>query len=422
MKQNKKGNKIVFFGVFGNQNLGNECTLQAAMYNIHKAVPDATFTCLSTVPEDTKLRHGVPAFEAHQAYPTWLDSQLWSARRSNLLRLLRKILFRVPLELVHWIKGFKVIKGSRMLIVPGTQVVSDYLTGPFSWPYDIFKWAIIAKLCRARLLFLNIGVGPIHHPLSKWFIRTSLNFSDYRSYRDIASKQYVEKMEPRRTCDPVYPDLAFSLQRTLLPPSQNIGKQKLVFGIGLKDYLGREGLCDRYNNRTYRDYLNTLGDLVAWLFERKYIVRIIIGDTLYDSAVKKDFMESLQERGLMDKEGQIVNEAIFTVQQLLSQIAAVDFLVTSRFHNLVLALMLNKPVICLSDHGKLDSLMTEIGLAEYCLPLANLDFNNLTDKLVKLEREAATLRPYIKRKTEEYRRTLDEQYNLISSAFERIKS
>jgi len=414
MKQNKKSNKIVFFGVFGKQNLGNECTLQATMYNIHKALPDATFTCLSTVPEDTELRHGIPAFEGHGAYPAWLDSKLWSGQGSRLMKLLRKILFGIPLELVHWAKGFKVVRGSHMFIVPGTQVVSDYLNGPFSWPYDIFKWAVIAKLCRARLLFLNIGVGPIYHPLSRWFIKASLNFSDYRSYRDKASKHYVEKMRPCRGCDLVYPDLAFSLQSTLLPTCQNVGKQRPVFGIGLKDYLGRGGVRDRHNNRTYRDYLNTLGDLVVWLCERKYTVRVIIGDVLYDSGVKQDFMELLHERGLMNQEGQIVNEPVFTVEQLLSQIAAIDFLVTSRFHNLVLALMLNKPVVCLSDHGKLDSLMTEIGLTEYCLPLANLDFDNLIDRLVKLEKNAEALRPYIKQKTEEYRRTLDEQYSLIS--------
>jgi polysaccharide pyruvyl transferase WcaK-like protein len=413
MNQNKKSNKIVFFGVFGSQNLGNECTLQATMYNIHKALPDATFTCLCTVPEETELRHNIPAFAAHREYPAWLDSALWSGRGSRLLKLLRKILFRIPLELVHWAKGFKVVKGSDMLIVPGTQVVSDYLTGPFSWPYDIFKWAIIAKLCRARLLFLNIGVGPIHHPLSKWFIKASLNFSDYRSYRDIASKRYAEKMTPRRGCGLVYPDLAFSLERALLPGCQNIVKQRPVVGIGLKDYLGPEGVRDRHNNRTYRDYLNTLGDLVACLCERNYMVRVIIGDVLYDSGVKQDFMELLHERGLMNQEGQIVNEPVFTVKHLLSQIAAIDFLVTSRFHNLVLALMLNKPVVCLSDHRKLDSLMTDIGLTDYCLPLANLDFDDLIDRVVKLEKNAEALRPYIKQKAEEYRRTLDEQYSLI---------
>ena len=57
--------------------------------------------------------------------------------------------------------------------------------------------------------------------------------------------------------------------------------------------------------------------------------------------------------------------------------------------------------------------MTEIGLTEYCLPLANLDFDDLIDRVVKLEKNAEALKPYIKHKTEEYRRTLDEQYSLI---------
>jgi len=32
--------------------------------------------------------------------------------------------------------------------------------------------------------------------------------------------------------------------------------------------------------------------------------------------------------------------------------------------------------------------MTEIGLTEYCLPLANLDFDDLIDRVVKLEKNA----------------------------------
>ena len=65
--------------------------------------------------------------------------------------------------------------------------------------------------------------------------------------------------------------------------------------------------------------------------------------------------------------------------------------------------MLNKPVLCLSDHGKLDSLMTEIGLTEYCLSLANLNFNDVIDRVTKLEKNAKALRLYIKQKTEDYR-------------------
>jgi Uncharacterized conserved protein len=53
---------ITFFGNFGTQNLGNECTLQAIIYNTLKRLPDAKLQCLCTVPEDTVARHNIPAF------------------------------------------------------------------------------------------------------------------------------------------------------------------------------------------------------------------------------------------------------------------------------------------------------------------------------------------------------------------------
>jgi polysaccharide pyruvyl transferase WcaK-like protein len=407
MKQKKDRRKIAFFGVFGNQNFGNECTLQATMQNLRPALPDAEFICLCTVPEDTGSRHCVPAFPAHQEFPAWLNTPLWS---SGVLKLFRKVVFRPTLELIHWVRAFKVIRGCRMLIVPGTQVVSGYVTGPFSWPYDIFKWAVVARLRRAKLVFLSIGVGPIYHPISRWFIRTGLDMADYCSYRDIASKKYATEIGCSRPGDLVYPDLAFSFQQPLLPEDRHDGEEMPVIGIGLKDYLGPGRLRDRHRNDTYRSYLNTLADLVGWLCRRRCKVRLIIGDVLYDSSVREDFMITLRERELISQEVQIVSEPACNLEDLLSQIAAIDFLVTSRFHNIVLAFMLNKPVVCLSDHSKLECLMNEIGLGEYCLPLASLEVDDIIATLVRLEKNADSVRAYIKCRAGEYRATLEKQY------------
>src|SRR5438046_2372656 len=228
-----KPRQITFFGNFGTQNLGNECTLQAVIHSAQKRVPNAKLQCLCTVPEDTVARHNIAAFRSTAAWPDWVTAWLkryrsrrardlapagsllqsgssgtplapvgedskralsveaGSGQKAPLAKWLRIILVQVPKELLHWAKGLRMVKGSHMLIVPGTGLVSDYLTGPFGWAYDIFKWSTIAKVCRARVLFVSIGVGPVYHPLSKWFIKTSLRFADYRSYRDTASRQYM---------------------------------------------------------------------------------------------------------------------------------------------------------------------------------------------------------------------------------------
>lgn len=49
--------RIAFFGIFGIQNLGNECTLQAILHNARKALPDADVHAISFNPTDTVRRH-----------------------------------------------------------------------------------------------------------------------------------------------------------------------------------------------------------------------------------------------------------------------------------------------------------------------------------------------------------------------------
>jgi polysaccharide pyruvyl transferase WcaK-like protein len=300
--------------------------------------------------------------------------------------------------------------------VPGTGLVSDYLTGPFSWPYDIFKWSTIAKLCRAKVLFVSIGVGPIYHPLSKWFIKTSLRFAEYRSYRDTASKRYMEGIGFHTNADRVCPDLAFGLPRGIFPERPLGTGQKPIIGVGLKDYYGPRGPGDRPDANTYLDYLKTMAGFVIWLRKHQYPVRVLVGDVLYDSSVKLDFMNLLKERGLVPDDGQIIAEPVLTVDQLLCQLAGTDIVISPRYHNLVLALMLNKPVLALSDHQKLDSLMAGLGLAGYCVPLHNLGVDMLIRQLVELEEKAEKLKPYIKRKVEQYREALEEEYSAIFPA------
>ena len=52
-------------------------------------------------------------------------------------------------------------------------------------------------------------------------------------------------------------------------------------------------------------------------------------------------------------------------------------MVATRFHNLIFALKLAKPTIALSYARKIDSLMGDLGLGEYCLPAGSIDVEAL---------------------------------------------
>ena len=69
----------------------------------------------------------------------------------------------------------------------------------------------------------------------------------------------------------------------------------------------------------------------------------------------------------------------------------IEAVISARYHNLVMGLVQNKPVIALSDHAKLDSLVTDFGLAQYLLPLRNLSSDVLIDKFKQLENDVAAI-------------------------------
>ncbi len=403
-----KPKKIVFFGCFGQHNLGNDCTLQTIIYHARKRFPDAEFQCVCTGPEDAAARYNIASFQMEASSGKALHDN-----NESIFRWLRKVSFRISRELNHVVMVFKILKGSDMLIVPGTGLLEDFTTAYHGHPFYIFKWSLIAKLRQCKFLIVSMGAGPLNHPVSRWFIKRTLSMADYISYRDGVSKQYIDSIGFKTKGDVVSHDLVFSMPGFLLPESNNRDRQRRVIGVGLIDYHGQGSSLINRGEDVYNDYLNKVGSFISWLIENKFIVRVLIGDVICDSPVRQDLMELLEKRGLKYDDGQIINEPSDSVEQLLFQLANSDIVISPRFHNIVLALMLNKPVISLSYNVKFEALMEGLGLKEYCFPLDKLEVSRLIEQFIKLNNNADDLKPYIKMKTEEYKKALEEQYALI---------
>jgi polysaccharide pyruvyl transferase WcaK-like protein len=179
--------------------------------------------------------------------------------------------------------------------------------------------------------------------------------------------------------------------------------------------FGKHGI-DGSSTLIYRRYLDTLAIFVTWLLAHEYDVRLLIGDTC-DRAVTQEFRHLLNERLSTHDAGRIIDEPAVSVGHLLSQLAAIDLVVATRFHNVLLALLLDKPVISISFHHKCASLMSQMGLSEYCQDISELQADKLIEQFCQLEKNAGSLRPMIRQKAEGCRKALDEQYNLIFEDF-----
>ena len=407
MKRSKrKRNKISLFGHFGQINFGNESTLQAILYHLHRHIPDAQMTCICTYPDVTTRTYNIDAVPMTGVFvkPLWL-------RGNPAARFLRKIIIGIPSELYRWLAAIRILKGMGMLIVPGTGLLTD-VCGLSGWgPYTMFKWSLAAKLCRCKLLFVSVGAGPVYSALGKYFVKSALSLADFRSYRDNASLEYLKGIGFPTNSDPVYPDLVFSLPEAVIANDNSEKKRRSVVGLGLMEYYGKPSV-DSPGNAIYLAYLENLVVFLRWLLAHEYDARLLIGD-VGDRRVTEEFKSLLKERSLIYDEARIIDEPVSSVEHLLSQLAATDIVVATRFHNVLLALLLNKPVISISFHHKCASLMSEMGLGEYCHDINHMNAGRLIEQFQDVERNAEKLKPVIRQKVEQSRKALDEQYSLI---------
>jgi polysaccharide pyruvyl transferase WcaK-like protein len=401
----RKRKKIAFFGHFNSTNFGNECTLQAILYHLRYYRSDAEITCICTGPEVTASTYQIEAIPIAESFV-----KSWNPRHP-LARVMKRVCIGMPSEPYRWVKCLIRLRRTEMLIIPGTGLLTDAY-GLLGWgPYSVFKWSLLAKICRCKLLFVSVGVGPIYGALGRWFVKSALSLADFRSYRDNSTIQYLNGIGFRTDNDQVYPDLVFSLPEAMISHPANKKSRRPVVGVGLMDYAGKYSVS-RPTNEIYLAYLENLARIVRWLIAQENDVRLLIGD-LSDMHVTQELRGLLTERLSVGDKGRIIDEPVFSVQDLVSQIATTDIVVATRFHNVLLALLCDKPVISISFHHKCDSLMSAMGLSAYCLDINALKADGLREKFCDLEANAARLKPLIRLKAREFRKALDEQYKFI---------
>lgn len=389
--------RIAFWGNFGIHNFGNECTLAAILYNIRKRVPDAEFVCISVVPEDTAARHHI------KSIPMWPQES--PDRASGLMNVVHRALRLVA----DWRRTLRQTRGLGALMVPGTGVLNDINQGSLGFAYHLFKWVLATRLRGGKVFVVSIGVERIDKPLPRLFIRCALRLSNRRSFRDPRSLKLIRNVGFTGVSK-VFPDLAFSLPEYLPSAPRHLSHGKAV-AVGVYNYRdpGRHGgVAQAYDN-----YVDRISLLVLWLIEHGYAVRLVIGDISGDMGVRDDVRARLQGRGFDLAHADYTDEPATSYEHIMDQLSSVDFVIASRFHNIILALFLGRPVISLSYEGKIEVLMQDVGLGEYCQSLDAFDLDRLIGQFLQLERQAPELRNTIAERVRLNREKLETQYELL---------
>ena len=404
---------IGLLGPFGFGNLGDAAIQQAMIQNIRGRLPHADIIGFSLNPADTRARHGIPAHLISQRFngnTAIFDGLPPKVRAHVFTKLIQRLIINIPREFVGFTKALSLLENFDYLIISGGGQLDDSWHGPWGHPFTLLKWSVAARMRNVSLWVVSVGAGPIDSRLGRLFLKMVLRLAKYRSYRDEESKVLLQNIGFQND-DPVFPDLAFSIQSSSL--KKRVGKKQdpLIVGIGPIAYFDPRGWPEK-DELVYQAYLRKLASFVAWLIRQGNKVLFFVGEQIHDRKVIVDLRNILEQMQLV-KDGNIIDTNIKSVEDLLSSLSLPDLVIASRFHGVLLSLVMLRPVIALSYHEKIDNLMKDFGLAQYCFPIDNFEVEWLQDSFNNLVERRVETRESIESTVQKQRSKLNRQYDSL---------
>jgi polysaccharide pyruvyl transferase WcaK-like protein len=430
---NRACRKIGLLDHLGHGNLGDDATLNAVMQNIKSRWPDAVVIGLSLNPHDTGTRHGIPSYAIRR------DSKLSPTRHApaksnntSLKARLKAVLVRYRLlfqffravntlavrmpkaffqELYFLAESFRITKSLDVLVICGGGQLLDCWGGPWGFPYTLFKWIMLARVSRAKCYFINVGAGPLERPLSKWFVKHALSLADYVSFRDDKSRAVVQAVGFSRRTE-VLVDNVYSFD-ACAANTRGIGRtDRRIVGLSPMAYCDPRRYWDK-DQAAYDCYIRKFAAFGAKLVHCDYRLMLFSTDIGFDFEAIDDLTRALTRGTNRSGSRSIMCPPVLETEGLLSQMYLMDYSVTCRFHGVVFAHLMNIPVLALSHHPKVATLMNDLGLSEYCLDIRSFDSEVLMETFIRLTNRRDEVRDRMADKVEKYKVTLRRQFDTL---------
>jgi polysaccharide pyruvyl transferase WcaK-like protein len=428
--------KVVLITPYTGGNLGDAAIQEAVISNVRRRDANAEIVLVTLAPEITARLHGVqgfpigvttfgPGFELpgpdHASLPSrvgLLSRMMAVAKRWRLLRVLwratremsRRVMWMTGLsEARHITRAFRVARGSSVVVISGGGQLDDYWGGPLRQPYAILKWGLLAKVVGARFVFLSVGHCSLR-PFSRLLVHSALRIADYRSFRDRGSKDLLAAL-PWTQEDPVSPDLAFSYERRGGRSHAGAGPHRTVVGLSPIAYLSRYGWPDQ-KPEVYDNYVRRLLDFVADLIRRDFAIVLFSSDAA-DRPVIDEFLDRLTgqaESGALDR---VARRSTLTLDELIPEVDAVDYVVASRLHGVILSHLLAKPTVAISYDRKVDTHMVDMGMADYCIDIHTLQSTSLINAFTSLMTNGQAIRSRLRASCARQAVALQRQYDHV---------
>lgn len=399
---------MAFLGLFGSPNFGNEATLAAFMHHVKARLPQVEFVGVAPRRSTLTQEHGIRLIDID---PYHTGSHFWRLRPVALRDTVENLARRAT-EGRRRALAIEQLRGADCLVIPGTGVIDDFGQGPLDLPTDLDRWTRAAATLGLPVAFLSVGVSTIRQPSCATLFRRALARADYVSFRDRRSADNAHRHRLTGV-DRVVPDLAFSLPPVTVPDAPAANATPVV-GLGLMGYRGWNETAAAAE-ATFRRYLERVSALAAGLLDRGVEVHLLTGDVRADNAVVPLVVDACRQRGAaVDR---LRTPPMDDFRSVLRALARTDIVVATRFHNVLLALMMARPAVSIAYSDKNDAVMEQFGLQAYCHEIDRFEPDAVLTQVELLLANPAAMRAGLQREVAAARVLLDAQYDELCAAW-----
>jgi colanic acid/amylovoran biosynthesis protein len=219
--------------------------------------------------------------------------------------------------------------------------------------------------------------GPFGSRLQLWLVKRVLNrLPQVVAREDNSLRQLIEAgVEPDRLVRGV--DSAFV--PLAMPPLHSVGTNRLRVGVTVRDWLTGEHAVQ---------YETALAQFIDWLGEQHGADVILIAQVTssYHGDDDRPVSRRIAERCRTSPEVMLDRVPYYELRRAYADL---DVLVGTRFHSVIFGLTAGTPAIAIEYEPKTSGIMNDLGLGDWVIPIANVDFALLRKTFEELEHKRA---------------------------------
>jgi polysaccharide pyruvyl transferase CsaB len=348
--------RLVLSGWYGNGNLGDEAILASMLQALRNRMPDLDITVFSDDPANTRSERCVDSFY-HPPFPLDLQSlpTLIASRKEIRLSL-------------------AALKHAALFILGGGGLLHDYRGALYPWLLEV----VLAKALGTPVALYALGVGPIRRKPGILLTQAVLSKADLITVRDPDSKELLQRIGVRS------PDIEVTADPSvLLSPAPVVNIRSVpakvfrrsedipLIGISLRPWfpytVKDQKLAHEKESHLKMTLAQTADALIDRLGARIVFIPMHFGDRAGDASLCEGVLALMKS----SNQAYLLSERC-TPQQMMTLLGEMDIVIGMRLHSLILAAIMNVPVIGIAYDPKIMGFVSSINQEKYAINIEDL--------------------------------------------------